>query len=186
METQTETTNNLTGTQATEVQKVFKGNPTLSPIFDAFLKHHSSTPVLTVDAMGETLGESIPRRVIVEWMHSLANAGLGRFWAGRRGKPSRFEWSINPSLLTPVIQAARESSGENPPPTENKKKRMVYKTKTLAAKEVSDTTVVPTFSAQLELRGKVLHIDIPSEITPEDVPIWTKRIGALLSAAASN
>jgi hypothetical protein len=60
----------------------------------------------------------VPRRQAIVLLRELESLGCGSFKVGRKGHPSRFEWSIDPADLQAVLdgsngeQAGDESEGE--------------------------------------------------------------------------
>lgn len=67
----------------------------------------------TVDKIMEST--EAPRTEVIELMHALENAGAGKFITGRRGHPSRFEWSTKPQDLAEQLKIAKPDLKSNPP-----------------------------------------------------------------------
>ena len=65
-------------------------------------KHHAD--VSTADRLASRTG--VNRDDVIAWFKLLEQAGVGSYIVGRRGKPTRFEWT------TPAVDVGRAARGE--------------------------------------------------------------------------
>ncbi|MGI8486126.1 MAG: hypothetical protein ACR2OU_17940, partial [Thermomicrobiales bacterium] len=92
------------------VQKLYSINPTARAALDHFAQRKNNSTRTTVDRLQAALraeGHDIGRGEILEFLKALATAGCGVFVIGRKGHPSRFEWSVN------LVDLGRSGSGES-------------------------------------------------------------------------
>lgn len=95
--------------------QLLRTRPTVDRLLDSILAAGAEDGRTTVDdilADGE-----VPRRQAIVLLRELEGLGYGAFKVGRKGHPSRFEWSIDPAELEAVLdgdgeQEDDESEGE--------------------------------------------------------------------------
>jgi hypothetical protein len=95
--------------------QLLRTRPTVDRVLDSILAAGAEDGRTTVDdilADGE-----VPRRQAINLLRELEELGYGAFKVGRKGHPSRFEWSIDPADLEAVLdgdgeQEDDESEGE--------------------------------------------------------------------------
>lgn len=81
--------------------QLLRTRPTVDRLLDAILAAGAEDGRTTVDdilADGE-----VPRRQAIILLRDLESLGYGEFKVGRKGHPSRFEWSIDPAELEAVL-----------------------------------------------------------------------------------
>lgn len=96
--------------------QLLRTRPTVDRLLESILAAGAEDGRTTVDdilADGE-----VPRRQAIILLRDLESLGYGAFKVGRKGHPSRFEWSIDPADLAAVLdggsaeQNGDESDGE--------------------------------------------------------------------------
>jgi hypothetical protein len=89
------------------LKALYTGSPAARAILDYFASRTYNAVSTKVDSLETRLrrdGHEFPRRDVVSVFKQLADAGCGSFVTGRRGQPSRLEWSVQ---LTSVAKAAK-------------------------------------------------------------------------------
>lgn len=92
------------------LRKLYAASRSAKAAFDHFAQRRNNSARTTIDRLQSALrggGQDVSRRDVIELFKSLQDAGCGTFVVGRRGKPSRFEWSVD---LTDV---GRSAAGEH-------------------------------------------------------------------------
>jgi hypothetical protein len=90
--------------------QLVRARPTADRLLDAILAAGAEDGRTTVDdilADGE-----VPRRQAIILLRELESLGYGAFKVGRKGHPSRFEWSIDPADLEAVLDGGGEEIHE--------------------------------------------------------------------------
>ena len=88
------------------LHQLLRARPTLDRLLDSILAAGADEGRTTVDdilADGE-----VPRRQAINLLRDLESLGYGAFKVGRKGHPSRFEWSIDPAELAAALDAGGE------------------------------------------------------------------------------
>lgn len=88
------------------LRKLYEENPSAKAAFDHFARRQNNSAKTTVDRLHTALrtsGHEVSRRDVIELFKVLQEARCGRFVIGRRGQPSRFEWTVG---LTDVGRVA--------------------------------------------------------------------------------
>lgn len=91
------------------LRKLYAASRSAKAAFDHFAQRQNNSAQTTIDRLQAALrssGQDVSRPDIVDLHKALEDAGCGEFKIGRRGKPSRFEWSVG---LTDV---GRSAAGE--------------------------------------------------------------------------
>jgi hypothetical protein len=89
-----------------ELKKLYATSRSAKAAFDHFAQRQNNSSHTTIDRLQAALkgsGHDVSRRDLIDLFKSLEGVGCGEFVIGRRGKPSRFEWSVG---LTDVGRAA--------------------------------------------------------------------------------
>jgi hypothetical protein len=89
------------------LKHLYANSPVAKATLDYFASRTYNAVSTKVDSLETRLrraGHELPRRDVVGVLKQLADAGCGNFVTGRRGQPSRLEWSVQ---LTSVAKAAR-------------------------------------------------------------------------------
>lgn len=95
------------------LHQLLRARPTLDRLLDSILAASADDGRTTVDELLED-GE-IPRKQAINLLRDLEGLGYGSFKVGRKGHPSRFEWSIDPEELRAALdddEREAESSSE--------------------------------------------------------------------------
>ncbi len=103
------TASNGSSIDVAAVRKLYGDNQTARAALDHFAKRKNNSSMTTVDRLQAALrseGHDLGRGEILEVLKALAAAGSGVFVIGRKGHPSRFEWSVN------LVDLGRSASGE--------------------------------------------------------------------------
>jgi hypothetical protein len=90
--------------------QLLRTRPTVDRFLDSILAAGAEDGRTTVDdilADGE-----IPRRQAIILLRDLESLGYGAFKVGRKGHPSRFEWSIDPAELEAVLDGGGEQDSD--------------------------------------------------------------------------
>ncbi len=91
--------------------QLLRTRPTVDRLLDSILAVGAEDGRTTVDdilADGE-----VPRRQAIILLRELEELGYGAFKVGRKGHPSRFEWSIDPAELDAVLDGDGDGEPEN-------------------------------------------------------------------------
>jgi hypothetical protein len=97
---------------ATDVRKLrdlYKKSPTARLIFDHLASRQRNRQETTVDRIHALIvsdRHDVDRDEVIDFFRELENLHCGDFLVGRRGHPSRFEWSVE------MTTAARAAAGE--------------------------------------------------------------------------
>jgi hypothetical protein len=90
------------------LHQLLRARPTLDRLLDSILAAGSDEGRTTVD---EILADGdVPRRQAINLLRDLESLGYGAFKVGRKGHPSRFEWSIDPADLAATLDAVGEQA----------------------------------------------------------------------------
>jgi hypothetical protein len=96
-----------------------ENHPHLEPFIRAVSKRQRNSATteldsfLTWDGIPKDRSEAMARRDAIEFFRILANAGIGDFRIGRRGKPTRFTWNAQMMEVAKVaLQSAPQVSNE--------------------------------------------------------------------------
>jgi hypothetical protein len=93
------------------LHQLLRARPTLDRLLDSILAAGADEGRTTVDdilADGE-----VPRRQAINLLRDLESLGYGAFKVGRKGHPSRFEWSIDPAELAAALDAGSEPDSDD-------------------------------------------------------------------------
>lgn len=91
------------------VRELYTRSQAARSALDHFAKRKNKSAITTVDRLQAALrseGDELGRGEILEVFKALARANCGIFVIGRKGHPSRFEWSVN------LVDLGRSASGE--------------------------------------------------------------------------
>jgi hypothetical protein len=91
--------------------QLLRARPTVDRWLDSILAAGAEDGRTTVDdilADGE-----VPRRQAIILLRELESLGYGAFKVGRKGHPSRFEWSIDPADLRAVLDGGGEQDDDD-------------------------------------------------------------------------
>lgn len=92
-----------------DLDTIVRVQPTARLLFDWILRHEFVERT-TVEDLIEQL--EIPRKAAITLLRSLADAGHGEFKVGRKGHPSRLEWSDDPHRLASRALGLEPEPGE--------------------------------------------------------------------------
>jgi hypothetical protein len=95
---------------ATRVQKIYTSSPVATAALDYFAQRTNSSTRTTIEQLLAILrqeGQNSDRGEIVDFLKALDDAGCGKFVAGRKGHPSRFEWTLS------LVDVGRLAAGES-------------------------------------------------------------------------
>jgi hypothetical protein len=99
----------MTNSAIHELRRLNQESETAKGFFELLARRKNSATVTKVDrALGLLLadGVSASRGEVIRIMQRLRDIGMGRFIIGRKGQPSRIEWSVN------VISMSRAATGQ--------------------------------------------------------------------------
>ena len=105
----------MTSTFATQpdvkgLKALYKGGAAASAILDHFASRERNWTSTAVDRLMQNVGregKAISRGEAIEVLKKLADLGCGSFVVGRRGRPSRFEWSVG------MVGVGKAAAGES-------------------------------------------------------------------------
>ena len=103
------TASNGTSADIGAVRELYASSQVARLALDHFAKRKNKSAITTVDRLQAALrseGHEPGRGEILEVFKALAGARCGVFVVGRKGHPSRFEWSVN------LVDLGRSASGE--------------------------------------------------------------------------
>lgn len=140
------------------LRKLYAASRSAKAAFDHFAQRQNNSAQTTIDRLQAALrgsGQDVSRRDIVDLFKALDEAGCGDFKIGRRGKPSRFEWSVG---LTDV---GRSAAGEQ------------IKVEAITQADQSDLDDDVDSEELVEHRYRLradleLCIPLPSDLTPSE------------------
>lgn len=143
---------------STSLRKLYAASRSAKAAFDHFAQRQNNSAQTTIDRLQAALrasGQDVSRRDIVDLFKALEEAGCGTFKIGRRGKPSRFEWSVG---LTDV---GRSAAGEH------------IKVEAITQAEQEDLDEDANSEEMVEHRYRLradleLCIPLPSDLTPSE------------------
>lgn len=123
---------------------------------------------MTVDSLHGILdceeNGAVSRRALIGTLRALAQAGCGRFFAGRHGQPSRFVWAV--PLATVGAAVVRDASASSSPKT----------TRTPATRG-SDAGL---FSHPFRLRPDlIVSMNLPNDLTVQEADRLARFVQAL-------
>lgn len=115
-------------------------------------------------------GPPISRQSVVSGMQKLQELGCGRFVRGRRGQPSRFEWSVQ------MISVAKVARGDNIP-------ILHLSSAELETSEESDAQLITMSSHVFPLsEGRSLKFELPLDLTIKEAGRGAEFFKALTKA----
>jgi hypothetical protein len=92
-----------------ELQSFYNGDVQAKALFDHFASRERNRKSTTVDRLISKLAEEggeMARGDVIRVLQRLEELGCGRFVAGRKGHPSRFEWAVG------LVDVGRVAAGE--------------------------------------------------------------------------
>ncbi len=101
---------NLSRTIKAGLRRIAAGNKRFAPFFQWAVEQPEGTRETPLDDIETAVGLS--RLQAVSLCKQLQDATVGRFIAGRRGRPSRLEWNVDPRAVGAVIAQSEESPEE--------------------------------------------------------------------------
>ena len=102
---------NLSRTIKAGLRRIAAGNKRFAPFFQWAVEQPEGTRETPLDDIEHAVGLS--RLQAVSLCKQLQDATVGRFIAGRRGRPSRLEWSVDPRAVGAVIAQSEETPEED-------------------------------------------------------------------------
>jgi hypothetical protein len=81
-----------------KLRESYQGNPTAKVIFDYLATRSKNRAVTGIDRLLSSLarqGQEVSRAELIRLLRWLEDLGCGTFVTGRKGHPSRFEWSVS-------------------------------------------------------------------------------------------
>ena len=96
------------------VIQIYRTKKSFQTILDYFARRQKNSSRTTAERLQKALASEdidITRTEIIDLFRALANAGCGVFLVGRKGHPTRFEWSVG------LIDVGRVAQGESVEPT---------------------------------------------------------------------
>ena len=94
------------------LHQLLRARPALDRLLDSILTAGADEGRTTVDELLED-GE-LPRKQAINLLRDLEGLGYGSFKVGRKGHPSRFEWSIDPEDLRKALDDDNGEPSEAP------------------------------------------------------------------------
>lgn len=91
----------------TDIRETYTSSRTAKAILDHLANGKTDTAVSRPEQLAYDL--QVTRNRVIEVMRALEAAGVGRFVVGRKGHPSRFEWSNSPISVGRVASGASDS-----------------------------------------------------------------------------
>lgn len=85
---------------------LYRAHESIQKLFAALQHEVPKEGRTTVEELSEVGGVS--RTDAIALLRELANCGCGKFTVGRRGHPSRLEWSVNPAQLSEQLAQLSE------------------------------------------------------------------------------
>jgi hypothetical protein len=96
------------------LHQLLRTRPTYDRVLDSILAAGADDGRTTVD---DILADAdVPRRQAINLLRDLESLGYGAFKVGRKGHPSRFEWSIDPADLVAALEAGDEPDRDDDDP----------------------------------------------------------------------
>jgi hypothetical protein len=96
-----------------ELHHIYRAQPAAKLLFDWILRAGVEDNRTTVEELIEQL--EVPRKTAINLLRALDEAGHGEFKVGRKGHPSRLEWSDDPQALAERLNGGdRQPADEDP------------------------------------------------------------------------
>lgn len=92
-----------------ELRQMYGGNSLAKAMMDHFASRERNRRTTTIDRLLSNLGNegiALSRGDVIRVLQGLEKLGCGHFIAGRKGHPSRFEWSVG------LVDVGRAAAGE--------------------------------------------------------------------------
>lgn len=102
---------NVSRTIKAALRRIAAGNKRFAPFFQWAIEQPEGTRETPLDDIEHAVGLS--RLQAVSLCKQLQDATVGRFIAGRRGRPSRLEWNVDPRAVGAVIAQSEETLEED-------------------------------------------------------------------------
>jgi hypothetical protein len=94
------------------IHTIYQGQPAAKLLFDWILRVGVEDGRTTVEELMEYL--EVPRKAAIHLLRSVAEAGHGEFKVGRKGHPSRLEWSDDPHTLAARLRGDEHAAASDP------------------------------------------------------------------------
>ncbi|MEE9269767.1 MAG: hypothetical protein V3V49_05840 [Candidatus Krumholzibacteria bacterium] len=94
-----------------KVQELYCSDVVAQAVFDYLKDHGAGTRETTLEGVENGLteqGKKVSRSELIDFFKTLEALSLGTFIVGRRGRASRFRWSVNPAELAVVASGGIE------------------------------------------------------------------------------
>ena len=133
-------------------------------VLDHFASRERNRKTTTIDRIYLNLSTHVSRGDIIWVFRELENCGCGKFVVGRRGQPSRFEWSVE---MVGVGQAAAGETDQFPGEVSLEDER----------EENGDNDF---FEHKFHLRRDLsVTIELPTDLTPQEAARMSRFIETL-------
>ena len=92
------------------LHQLYASKPPVRALFDSIQSHGVEDERTTVD---ELIHDGFARRSAIDLLRELAELGCGEFKVGRKGHPSRLEWTGDPAqLVAEILDASPDDAAE--------------------------------------------------------------------------
>lgn len=165
---------------------VHRSKPGAAALFAAFGEQAPNEGRTTVDEAIEFAG--ISRRHAIDLLRSLAEAGCGEFKIGRKGHPSRLEWTVDVVELATWLEgdpgaddASSPSSGESASaPTQASLALMASESANPGAGRGDEASTTEFVEHVYMLRPKMrLRVSLPEDLSPAEAGVladWVRNL----------
>lgn len=178
----------LSRTIKSAVRRIAGSNKRFGPFFSWAAEQPEGTRETELDAIESQVGLS--RLQAVALCKQLQEATVGRFVAGRRGRPSRLEWNLDPRAVGAVIVQAEGDAqvdeadtgdGEDAPAPSrggSRNKQFHDAVPATAAAPVMDREDEDRYSFRLRSDRQV-HVSLPIDLTQREAARLAEFVRAL-------
>lgn len=171
------------------LHQLLRARPALDRLLDSILTTGATEGSTTVDE----LLPDIPRKQAVGLLRDLEGLGYGKFRVGRKGYPSRFEWSTDPEQLRKLLddedpEPAEPAPPEPPPVAADKPapKRVAF----MGQPATLEPSSAPPKPPQRRSKDEVEHLyllrpnyrvslNLPKDLTPREAEVlgdWVRDL----------
>ena len=164
---------NLSRTIKSAIRRIAAGNKRFAPFFPWAAELEEGVRESELEVIEQAVGLS--RLQAVALCKQLQEATVGRFVAGRRGRPSRLEWNVDPRAVGSVIVQADEAEDDEPAPARAEPRRQAAPALTAPAPEPSDED---RYAFRLRADRQV-HFALPVDLTQREAARLSEFVRSL-------
>lgn len=170
------------------LHQLLRTRPALDRLLDSILTAGSDDGRTTVDE----LLTDIPRKQAINLLRELEGLGYGMFKVGRKGHPSRFEWSIDPEELRKLLddddeqQTARASEEASVAPEKPAPTRMSFMGQPATVEPPTTPARAPQPTAGTDIQHQYVlrpdyrvSLNLPDDLTPREAEVlgeWVRNL----------